>query len=916
MEKGEHSQPSRILLVEDEALIALDLEASLRSRGYHVVSVVSGEEAIDAAERQPPDLVLINMRLEGGMDGVQVAAALRTRHDPAIIFLTAYAEKDLIERAKSTEPYGYLTKPVSPEDLLRAVEATLYRHTMERRLRESERRLELALEGAEMAMWDWDVRTGEGIVSDRYLEMGGYERGEVKTDYRTWKQHVHPDDWPMVRAAFTAHLDGRAPIYEAEYRMKCKSGEWKWILVRGKALERSPEGKAVRMVGTLIDVDARHRVQSRLEESHELVRSVLSSLDVGVCVATYPTRIIVECNRAAEEIFGYSRDEMIGSSTRMLHVDEKAFQESGRLVQKVLDSSGIYHREFQMRRKNGEIFPTEHYVARVPSPSGKAVNVVSVIRDITQRKRDEANLARTRLLLEALNEAQSQFIARSDPQEVYDGLLNSLIKLTESESGFIDELLVDERGETYRQPRAISRTSDYCVRNPTERDQRFYQTSGLIGAVVTSGEAVITNDAHADPRSVAVPEGHPPVRSFLGLPLRARKRLVGVIGIANRPGGYDEEIVAFLTPYVATCANIIDAFHQGRLRTHTEQALRENEAKLRLITNALPVLIAYADAEQRYQFVNRTYERWAARTPEEMVGRTMKEVWPEEVYSVLRDHVKAALAGEPQSFEARMGCEGLPERDLLLNYIPHVDEEGEIRGFAALVSDITDQKTAEKRIKAALNEKEILLREIHHRVKNNLAVISSLISLQAAHAKDDFHKQMFRDVQTRVRSMAIAHEKLYQSNSLSKLSMRTYVRSLVDHLTASSAPIGSPIRLKKEVDDVTLGLDTAMPLGFILTELVSNCLKHAFPPGTRGEVTVTLRSLGENEYELVVADNGVGLPEQFSFDTLKTLGLDLVRTFATQLNGRVEIKREHGTEFCITFKDISKSTVFTEEPAD
>jgi len=907
MEDGEQSKTPRILIVEDEVLIAAALEASLKSGGYDVVSAVSGEQAIVMADHHPPDLVLINIRLGGLMDGVNVAEAIRRHHDPAIIYLTADAKKDLIKRASTTEPYGYLSKPVSPEELLRAVEATLYRHTMERRLRESERRLELALESAEMGTWVWDVRSRTGKVSDRYLEMGGYTRGEVNTDYQTWQQYVHVDDWPNVTAAFFDHLKGRTPIYEAEYRLRCKSGAWKWILVRGKVIERDPQGKALRMVGTVLDVDARHSVQRRLEESRDLVRSVLSSLDAAVCVADYATREIVECNRAAEEIFGYSPDELIGSSTRLLHVDDETFRQFGEAARSALKLDRIYYSECRMRRKNGEIFPTEHYVASIPSSTGKIANVVSVTRDITQRKRDEENLARARSLLEALNEAQSQFISRTDPQEVYDGLLWNLLKLTESDSGFIAEQFFDDAGVQYCQPLATTDTTEFCRHNHIAA-HRLYRTKGLVGAVVATGMPVISNDPARDHRAAGSPEGHPQVHSYLGLPLLARERLVGVIGIANRPGGYDEEIVAFLAPYVSTCANIIDAYRQEQRRRQAEEALRESEAKLRLITDALPVLISYTDTEQRYQFLNEKYEQWTGRRREDMIGRKIADVWPGENYERVREGIEGALAGKTQSFEAKAICANAPARDFNITYIPNLDEQGKVRGFAGLAADVTEQKKAEDRLKAALNEKEVLLREIHHRVKNNLAVISSLINLQAAHAIDEFHRQMFRDVQTRVRSMAIAHEKLYQSENLAKLSMQAYVRSLVDHLAASTSTIGSPVRLTKEVDDVTLGLDTAVPVGFIVTELVSNSLKHAFPSGRRGEITVAFHSLGEDEYEIVVADDGVGLAEDLNLVGLKTLGLDLVRTFVAQLNGSLLIRRDRGTEFRITFKEVQKST--------
>jgi len=217
--------------------------------------------------------------------------------------------------------------------------------------------------------------------------------------------------------------------------------------------------------------------------------------------------------------------------------------------------------------------------------------------------------------------------------------------------------------------------------------------------------------------------------------------------------------------------------------------------------------------------------------------------------------------------------------------------------------DITERKRAEEQIQASLKEKEVLLREIHHRVKNNLAVICGLLSLQSCSIRDETHRGMFEALEARVRSMALAHEKLYQSESLANLKIREYVDGLVDHLIGSTR-LGNPIQLKKEIDELSFGLDTAIPVGFILTELVSNCLKHAFTDRREGEIGIGLRAMGDQEFELVVSDDGVGMPEAIDVENPKTLGLDLVKAFVGKLRGTLEILRDHGTQVRIKFKEI------------
>ncbi len=219
-----------------------------------------------------------------------------------------------------------------------------------------------------------------------------------------------------------------------------------------------------------------------------------------------------------------------------------------------------------------------------------------------------------------------------------------------------------------------------------------------------------------------------------------------------------------------------------------------------------------------------------------------------------------------------------------------------------LQQEIVHRKQAEQRLKASLEEKEVLLREIHHRVKNNLAIIDAVLTLQADYASDEAINKLFGEARGRIHSMALAHELLYQSENLSEINVSGYVDNLVDDLIANAAGSGVLVAVK-EIEDVSLGLDTAVPLGFFLTELVSNCVKHAFPHRVEGEIRVSLRSVGEKQFELIVSDNGVGMPEDVDFKNPHSLGLELVDTFVRQLRGEVEIRRKEGTEVRIRFKE-------------
>ncbi|MBI4552731.1 MAG: GAF domain-containing protein [Candidatus Latescibacteria bacterium] len=221
-----------------------------------------------------------------------------------------------------------------------------------------------------------------------------------------------------------------------------------------------------------------------------------------------------------------------------------------------------------------------------------------------------------------------------------------------------------------------------------------------------------------------------------------------------------------------------------------------------------------------------------------------------------------------------------------------------------LRAEITERKRAEDRLKASLREKDLLLQEVHHRVKNNLQVIASLLSLQSASIQDPQTFEMFRDSRDRVKSMALIHEKLYRTQDLAHIDFAEYLHNLATELFQSYRVNPSLIVLNVHADDVSLSLDTAIPCGLIVNELVSNSLKHAFPAGQEGEVRIDLHAHPQHQWALSVRDTGIGFPADLDFRNTTTLGLQLVMTLVEQLEGTIELERNGGTTFTITFTEL------------
>ncbi|MDA8085758.1 MAG: ATP-binding protein, partial [Nitrospiraceae bacterium] len=228
-------------------------------------------------------------------------------------------------------------------------------------------------------------------------------------------------------------------------------------------------------------------------------------------------------------------------------------------------------------------------------------------------------------------------------------------------------------------------------------------------------------------------------------------------------------------------------------------------------------------------------------------------------------------------------------------------DRGEIAAMLGITRDVTARKAGVENMEKSLREKETLLRELYHRTKNNMQVITSLISLQSASIADSSVLQMFDDTKSRIQAMALVHEKLYQSKDLSSVGMKDYIRDLADALLMSFSKRAGNVELDLDVQDIPLPIDIIIPCGLIVNELVSNSLKYAFPEGRPGKITISFHKSG-GRMEFAYNDNGIGL-SNLDLDSVKTLGLKLVKNLATkQLGGELELMPGPGSGFRITFK--------------
>ena len=324
-----------------------------------------------------------------------------------------------------------------------------------------------------------------------------------------------------------------------------------------------------------------------------------------------------------------------------------------------------------------------------------------------------------------------------------------------------------------------------------------------------------------------------------------------------------------------------------------------DEAFARMFDTAREMM-ALIRPDYHHDMMNQAYCHALGKNRAELSGTLLERAWGEAAFrTVLKGPVDECFRGTGTEFESWFTFETTGRRCLEIRLDPYRKPDGSVTHCAFVAQDITAHRSAQEQARATLNKKDVQLKEIHHRVKNNLQIMTSLLNLQLNVISNRETRELVRESQNRLRSMALLHEKLYQSGSVGEIPMDEYLRSLTRELFRSYSVSG--VNLKIEVETFLLNVEPAVPCGLIVNELVSNALKHAFPGGRSGEIHVKCVRTARDRVALTVADDGIGLPDSLNLKTAGTLGFQLITMLVRQLNGTLDIVRNGGCTFLITF---------------
>lgn len=715
----------------------------------------------------------------------------------------------------------------------------------------------------------------------------------------------------------------------------------------------------------------RSRLKLKIQLSHNLKQNLdkhvalYNAIPDAVFVTDSKTGIIEEINDKASEQYGYSHDEFTA-----LHSSQISYTK-GQSENLEFSHQQTLHDLFH-KKKDNTVFPVELSTSSFEYENSQKIIVVA--RDITERKLAEKTLRESEEKWRSLVSNSPDFIALHDkdgrylflnhcaeefsPKDilghtVYEFLAPETVELFKSkyneclstwksvkfehvalgnhgkmrvyEESFVPILTKSEEVNVLAVAKDITEQK-VSERKLQEREEHFrliFENGAIAMALVNAdlrftevNKAFINlfGYSEAELNKMTIPEITDPeyIEQEIEQVNRLMKREITL---------YRNEI-KFISHYNKTVWGLVQVsvmydkaggflsllvmINNITQRKKAEESLLESQEIFNQFLLNSPIYVFFKDKQIRSLRLSRNFEQMLGRPLEELLGKTMDEIFPSDfAKKMVADDLMVLKKGKQIEIE-----EELNGRYYSTTKFP-IYIDGKPMYLAGYTIDITSRKLAGDTIKAALKEKEILLREVHHRVKNNLQVVSSLLNLQANKIKDKAVKEILEQSRNRIRSIALVHEKLYQTGNFAEINVKEYTRSLVYELFRVYLADPGVIHIRYEIEDINIPLLIAIPCGLILNEIISNSLKYAFPKeegiNVEPEIFISLKTLPDKQLQFSIGDNGIGLPADYQFTDSLSLGLYLIRILATdQLDGEIEIDNKKGTIFTITFNPYAR----------
>ncbi len=766
------------------------------------------------------------------------------------------------------------------------------RKKAEEELIDSESHLKRAQAIGKIGSWDWDIKNDTLEWSEELYNIFGVDE-TFELTFDNIASMIHPDD-QAVNAENVEKLLKGADKIDYNFRIKLPNKDVKH-LHQSIEVQRDEDGNPSMAFGIMQDVTESEEYKKALKISGKKFKDIFENAVEGIYQTT-PEGTYLSVNPAFAHIYGFKSPEQMMEKVTDIQKQLYVHEEDRVLIKRLLETKGeVKNFEAEFYHQNGGNIWVLINSRVIRDENGKIKYYEGTVIDITKLKEAEKTLTQSeekyRSVLEqsyngvVLSDDEGKIIEWNKSMEIISGMskdqvfgkyldeiiLQSIPQEVKDLAGSRMKSDISKVFQTKKVPKSLAKL-EYTMQRPDGQERHIETVNFPIKTVGKFFLCTITRDISREKISEAETKEH----------LKKLTILNKVINTANNASNIQNLLKDVLNSTIDLLGFDSGGIYLLNEETgFTELAYYENLPKpfLKKITKLKadeePYSIIYQDGQPLYDYMEI----------KPVIGSIsgFKSVAALPLFSAGKVIGSLNVASNKKSEISDL------EKDIL-------------ESIGMETGTVIAKMYTEAAIKDSLAEKEVLLKEIHHRVKNNMQIISSLLNLQLQHVHQDEAVNVLRDSQSRVKSMAMVHEKLYQSPNLTKIDFADYVQKLVYDIFYSYGIKEGEIEIDLDIGDIKMGIDSAIPCGLIINELVTNSFKYAFPNGT-GTMRVALKSF-QDVMELKVSDNGVGLPEDFDPESTETLGLQLVANLVKQLDGELKINRDKGTQFIITFREL------------
>ncbi len=1001
---------AKVFIIEDEAVTALDIRNTLEKLNYEVVGIVGkGEDALRMINKTNPDIILMDIILKGELDGIETARLINIQRKTPIIYLTARYDDETIERSKSTNPYGFLLKPLNDRDLNSCLRMALFRFEAEKKLNDSDEKLNKTIKMNEVLFNSFqefaviinqngiitkvnnksnvinlitshflnnDVKkvfqgkTGQKFISlieqvlltgieqnlehiikvndnkysyntkfvkynennvlalftevttgtlyenalneseakyknlvknspfsitrmliktnkfefvnDNFVRESGYTLKEFNDiSNKEYQQMIHPDDRNELMNEYSKWIaSGCKDVKNLVYRIKNKNKDFIWLDSYHFA-DIAADGSIAAINQIYLNINKQKHYEEVLGESKQYLDALFQQSHDGILIAKIDTPINWNKNSNSDKQLDY-----IMKNTKIVRANQPLAEQFGIPIEEVIKVSSEKHygnslKEAKLRWKtflnNGNSQLNDYYTR----PDGsiiyfegdyyclydnqkRYIGYIGIQRDMTERQTTDEKIR--------LSEEKFRAVAESIPAQV----------VIYQDNKFVYANPYSEKITGYKTEETLKMKFWDIVHHDYKDIVKKRGQKRLLGETVPDNYEMKIITKNNEERWLSY--------SARMIDYNGKRAVIGIATDITENKKSQDSIRLSEEKY----RNFVKYSSEGIYRLEFKVPV---STKLAVDKQVDMIRDKVFIAECNHVFANMYDEK-----PEDIIWKSINTLKYQSIdltsrilkfiindYSIIDDEV------------SEFDSSGI-ERKFIVN-ISGVIENDILTSIWGVQRDITEKKKAEEALRRSLNEKDILLKEIHHRVKNNLQIVTSLLKIQSGYVKDEKIKQLFKESQNRVQSMSLIHQKLYQTKDISHIDFKEYIENVTTHLQHSYGILEDRVKISIDVINMVLSIDNAIPAGLIINELVSNSLKHAFPDGKSGNIFINAAYDDYNkEYWFLVRDDGIGCNEKIDFENSTSFGLKLVDTLVKQLGGVIEIVIKGGSEFRIHFK--------------